>query len=302
MVDTRKRKSVNVIRSKGEKFFDFSLMIVAILFCLTIIIPFLHIIALSFNKGNDALRGGIGIFPRVFTLENYKIIFEESSLLRAASTSVMRTVVGTVTSLLLTALVAYCFTKNDLIGLNFYLIIFLIPMYIGAGLIPNYLTLKMINLTNSFWVYIVPNLVWAYNIIIIRTFFQGLPAALEESAVIDGATEYTVFFRIILPLSMPVLATVGLFNAVWQWNSWFDTVMYIRGNNFSTLSSLLAKMLMEQQSSFIGDMKLAKRAVALTPEVLKAAMTIVTILPIMVVYPFLQKYFVKGVMIGAVKG
>lgn len=296
-------KSANKItRHKSDRVLDLIIYIVSALFVLLILLPFIHLIALSFNDGMDALKGSIGLWPRKPTLENYKIILQEQSLLRATFTTVARMVVGTASSLVLTGLVAYCLTRKNLMGRRFYLIVFLLPMYIGAGLIPTFLTYKALGLTNSFAVYIVPNFVWAYNIIVIRTFFETLPKALEESAILDGATDYQIFFRIYVPLSMPVIVTIGLFNAVWQWNSWFDTVMYIRGNNLDTLSSLLAHMLMEQQTNFINDMKLAKRAVSLTPEVLKAAMTIVTIIPIMLVYPFLQKYFVKGVMIGAVKG
>lgn len=281
--------------------FDVVVYMVAAILTLIIILPFIHLIALSFNDGLDALKGGIGFWPRKVTLENYKIIFQEQSLARAATVSVLRTVAGTVLPLLCTSFVAFCLTRKDLIGRKFYLIMFLLPMYIGAGLIPTFLTYKGLGLTNSFAVYIIPNLVWGYNIIILRSFFEGLPDSLEETAVLDGATEYQIFYRICIPLSMPVIVTIGLFNAVWQWNSWFDTVMYIRGSEWDTLSSLLAHMLMEQQTNFINDMKMAKRAVSLTPEVLKAAMTIVTTLPIVLVYPFLQKYFVKGIMVGAVK-
>lgn len=288
--------------TKGELVFDIAVIVLSILFCITVIVPFLYILALSLNDGTDALKGGIGLLPRKFTLENYGIIFQEENLLHAVGISVLRTVVGTVLSGIFTAFVAYCFTKKNLVGLNLYLALFLLPMYLVPGLIPTYLTYNALGLTNSFWVYIIPNLVWGYNIIITRTFFQGLPPALEESAVIDGANEYLVFFRIILPLSMPVIATVGLFNAVWQWNSWFDTVMYIRGDAWETLSSMLARMLTEQQSNFVGTMRTAKRATGLTPQVLKSAMTVVTMVPILVVFPFLQKYFVKGVMVGAVKG
>lgn len=289
-------------KQKSDMILDTFLYLFSFIFVLIIILPFLHLLALSFNDGMDALKGGIGLLPRKFTMENYKVILKEQSLVRATLVSVARTVAGTFSSLILTGMVAYCFTRKDLVGRSFYLIVFLLPMYIGAGLIPTFLTYKALGLTNSFAVYIVPNFVWAYNIIIIRTFFDGLPKELEESAILDGANEYHIFFRIYVPLSMPVIVTIGLFNAVWQWNSWFDTVMYIRGSAWDTLSSLLAHMLMEQQTNFINNMKLAKRAVSLTPEVLKAAMTMVTVLPIMMVYPFLQKYFVKGVMVGAVKG
>jgi putative aldouronate transport system permease protein len=290
------------VKFNGYKVCDILIHMLLIIFILIIVLPFVHLIALSFNEGTDALRGGIIFWPRKFTLENYKIIFQENSLLHATLISVLRTVIGTSSSLFITAAIAYCFTKNNLVGKKLYMIIFLLPMYIGIGLIPTFLTYRMLHLTNNFAVYIIPNLAWAYNIIIMRTFFEGLPGSLEESAFLDGANEFTVFLKVIMPLSKPVIVTICLFNGVWQWNSWFDTVMYIRGNSLDTLSSLLAHMLMEQQSNFINDMKLAKRAVSLTPAVLKAAMTMVTVIPVMLIFPSLQKYFVKGIMVGAVKG
>lgn len=206
-------------KQSSDRILDAFLFLFSFVFVLIIILPFLHLLALSFNDGMDALKGGIGLLPRKFTLENYKIILKEQSLVRATLVSVGRTVVGTFSSLVLTGLVAYCFTRKDLVGRSFYLIVFLLPMYIGAGLIPTFLTYKALGLTNSFAVYIVPNFVWAYNIIIIRTFFDGIPKELEESAILDGANEYQIFLRIYVPLSMPVIVTIGLFNAVWQWNS-----------------------------------------------------------------------------------
>jgi ABC-type glycerol-3-phosphate transport system permease component len=178
----------------------------------------------------------------------------------------------------------------------------ILPMYISAGMIPTYLVYRLFGLTNTFWVYIVPNLVWAYFVLIMRTFFEGLPPSLEESAVVDGANDLVVFFRIILPLSMPVIATVALFNAVWHWNTWFDTILLTRKKELETLMSLLAKMLLEQQTNLISDLRNQRRVRYMTPTVLRAAMTIITTLPIVMVYPFLQRYFVRGVLIGAVKG
>lgn len=273
-----------------------------LLFGVTVLYPFLYLAALSFNQGIDALRGGITLFPRKFTLENYKIIFQDSRLAFAVFISVSRTVAGTATAVIFTALVSYCLTKRHLIGYKFYITLYILPMYITAGIIPTYLTYRLFGLTNNFLVYIIPNFVWGFNILIMRTFFDDLPPALEESALLDGAGFYKVFFRIILPLSMPVIATIGLFNAVWQWNYWLDTIIYTRSKNLDTLMSILSRMLMEQQSSDIANLRNSRRVKFLTPEVLKAAMTMVTTIPIILVYPFLQKYFVKGVMIGAVKG
>jgi putative aldouronate transport system permease protein len=201
-----------------------------------------------------------------------------------------------------TGYVSYCLTKRRMLGRRLYLTILILPMYVSAGMIPTYLVYRLFGLTNTFWVYIVPNLVWAYFVLIMRTFFEALPPALEESAVVDGASEPVVFFRIIFPLSMPVIATVALFNAVWHWNTWFDTILLTRSKDLETLMSLLAKMLLEQQTNLISDLRNQRRVRYMTPTVLRAAMTIITTVPIVLVYPFLQRYFVKGVLIGAVKG
>lgn len=290
------------INGAADRLFDAFLYVAMAVFSVVVLYPFVYMLALSLNQGMDALKGGITVWPRAFTWENYAIIFQNSELAHAIFISVARTVIGTVLAVLLTGLVAYCFTKKNLIGYRFYMLLYILPMYIGAGLIPTYLTYRLFGLTDNFLVYIVPNLVWAYNILIMRTFFETIPNELNESAFLDGANEYTVFFRVIFPLSMPVVATIALFNAVWHWNYWFDTVMYTRSDNLNTLMSILSRMLLEQESNVVATLRVQRRARFLTPEVLKAAMTMVTTIPIILVYPFLQRYFVKGVMIGAVKG
>jgi putative aldouronate transport system permease protein len=290
-------------RSLGDKIFDALLTVVFVLFSLTVLYPFVYLLALSFNEGSDALRGGITVWPRVFTLENYAIIFQNEQLLHAVFISVSRTALGGGLDVFLSGICAYFFTKRYIVGYKFYVTLLVLPMYFSAGMIPTYLVYRGLGLTDSFLVYIVPNLVWAYNILIMRTFFYGLPQSLEESAHIDGANEYTIFFRIIIPLSTPVLATIFLFDAVWQWNSWFDTLIYAGSNDkLNTLMSLLAKMIMQLKANEITALKTAHGAKAITSDTLRAAMTIVTTLPIVMVYPFLQKYFVKGILVGAVKG
>lgn len=290
-------------RTLGDKIFDTSLVVAFIAFSLTVLYPFLYLIALSFNEGSDALRGGITVWPRIFTLENYSVIFQNEQLLHALMNSVLRTAIGASSSIVFCGICAFFFTKRSIVGYKFYITLLVLPMYFSAGIIPTYLVYRALGLTNNFLVYIIPNLVWAYNILIMRTFFLGLPSSLEESAVIDGANIYTIFFRIIFPLSTPVFATIFLFDAVWQWNSWFDTLLYAgTKDELNTLMSLLAKMIMQMRASEIIGIKLARGAKKITSETLRAAMTIVTTLPIVMVYPFLQKYFVKGILVGAVKG
>jgi putative aldouronate transport system permease protein len=289
-------------KRSSAKLFQWVLILFMVLFGITVLYPFVFLLALSFNQGLDALKGGITIWPRKLTLENYTIIFQDPRLLHAVFVSVARTALGTVLAVVITGYVSFCFTKKRLVGYKLYMTLLILPMYVNAGIIPTYLTYRALGLTNTFLVYIIPNLVWAYNILIMRTFFEALPPALEESAMIDGANEFVVFFRIIFPLSMPVVATIGLFNAVWHWNTWFDTILLTRKTSLETLMSLLAKMLLEQQSILISVLRAARRVRFMTPTVLRAAMTIVTTLPIVLVYPFLQKYFVQGVLIGGVKG
>jgi putative aldouronate transport system permease protein len=290
-------------RSLGDKIFDVLLTVAFIAFSVTVLYPFIYLMALSFNEGSDALRGGITVWPRKFTLENYSIIFGNDQLLHGLLISVLRTLIGGCCSIFFGGVVAYFFTKRNIVGYKFYVTLLVLPMYFSAGMIPTYLVYRALGLTNNFLVYIVPNLVWAYNILIIRTFILGLPPSLEESAFIDGANEYTIFFKIIFPLCTPVFATIFLFDAVWQWNSWFDTLLYAGTNeNLNTLMSLLAKMIMQMKANEIVGLKASRGAKAITSDTLRAAMTIVTTLPIVMVYPFLQKYFVKGILVGAVKG
>lgn len=286
----------------GEKAFKAFLFVFFLLFSVTVVYPFVYLAALSFNEGTDALRGGITVWPRVFTGENYRIIFENPQLLNGVLNSVLRTVIGASFATFFSGFLGYAFTKRKIVGYRFYITLLVIPMYFTAGIIPTFLVYRSLGLINNFLVYIIPNLVWAYNIIIMRTFISGIPQALEESAFIDGANEYTIFFRIIFPLSLPAFATILLFDAVWHWNSWFDTILYAPKEGLETLMSILARMLLELRAREITGLKVSKRAMNITSETLRAAMTIVTTLPIVLVYPFLQKYFVKGVLIGGVKG
>jgi putative aldouronate transport system permease protein len=296
---------VGYVRAENRTFagvlFNSVVYLLLVVFTAAVVYPFLYMLALSFNEGTDALVGGITIWPRKLTLENYRIIFEHPSLANSVLMSVARTVVGTVAAVVCTGLVGYCFTKRSLPGYRFYVTLFIVPMFVGAGLIPTFLAYRAYGLYDSFLVYFVPHLVWGTNAIIMRTFFDDIPSSLSESAVIDGAGELTIFFRLILPLSKPVVATIALFNAVWQWNTWTDTFFYTRKSSLDTLSSMLSRMILQLQAVDTDLLKVQKRASYVTPQVIRAAMTMVTTLPIIVVYPFLQKYFVKGVMIGAVK-
>jgi len=269
--------------------------------------PFLNQIAISFNSATDSLKGGIYLWPREWTLENYRYVFKDATIFQATLVSVARTVLGTVLTVLCSAMVAYTISRPDFVLRKFVTIIFVLTMYVNGGLIPTFLLMKSLGLINSFWVYIWPGLIGVFNLIIIRSFIEGLPDGILEASRIDGAGDFRTFFSIVLPLSMPVLATVALFSGVYQWNSWFDVMLYNSSNiKLSTLQYELQKILQNSQaamtaaSAFSNSQNLGVSSV--TPMSIRATMTIVASVPIIMVYPFLQKYFVKGMMVGGVKG
>ncbi|APO45858.1 carbohydrate ABC transporter permease [Paenibacillus sp. FSL H7-0942] len=269
--------------------------------------PFVNTLAVSFNAGNDTIRGGIYLWPRVWTDQNYRAVFAGGTIFSAFGISVARTVLGTVLSLFLTSMLAYTLSRKDYILRKPITITVVLTMYFSAGLIPTYFLMKDLHLLNNFLVYIIPGLISAFNMIVIRTYIQTLPEGLIESAKIDGAGDFRTFISIILPLCQPVLATVALFIAVGQWNSWFDTFLYASSKqNLSTLQYELMKLLSSSMNSNSSaavangaDLGAARNMV--TPVSIRAAITIVAALPILVVYPFLQKYFVHGLQLGGVK-
>ncbi|BBW96317.1 MULTISPECIES: carbohydrate ABC transporter permease [Geobacillus] len=295
--------------SWGDMVFDvcnYSLMLVL---CVVMLYPMLNTLAISLNDANDAIRGGIYLWPREFTLYNYKYVLKENTLLNALLISVLRTVLGTAISVFCTAMVAYVISRPEFVFRKFVTIAFILTMYFNGGLIPTYLLMRDLHLIGTFWVYIIPGIIGVFNLIVIRSFIEGLPNSLIESARIDGAGEFRIFLQIVLPLSLPVLATVSLFVAVYQWNSWFDVFLYNSSNpNLSTLQYELMKILQNTNATMSG--KTAADAFAnahadantVTPSSIRATMTIIASVPIILVYPFLQKYFIKGLTLGGVKG
>jgi putative aldouronate transport system permease protein len=293
----------------GDYIFDFFNYTFLVFLCVVMLYPFLNQMAVSLNEANDSIKGGIFLWPREFTWANYQHVFGEASIIQSFMISVLRTLIGTLTSVLGTAMVAYTISRKDFVFKKFVTIAFVLTMYFNGGLIPNYLLIKELNLLDSFWVYILPGIIGVFNLIVIRSFIEGIPESLFESAKIDGAGDFTIFIKIVLPLSMPVLATVSLFVAVYQWNSWFDVFLYNSSvPELSTLQYELMKILQNSNASMSG--KTAADAFAgsssgansVTPTSIRATMTIIASLPIIMVYPFLQKYFVKGLTLGGVKG
>lgn len=281
---------------------------IAMLFVIVITLyPFLNVLAISLNDATDTARGGLHIFPRAFTWQNYQEVFSSNNnLLLAFRNSVLRTAIGTVTATFSCAVLAYVLSRKDFVFRRHINILLTLTMYVSGGLIPGYLLIRELGLINNFAVYIIPALISAFNVIVIRSFIDDIPDALEESARIDGASDFTIFLRVIMPLCMPVLATIALFVAVGQWNSWFDTYLYARSNtNLTTLQFELMKIMDNASSYTASDVsrmnQQGTQIARTTPESIKMAITIIATVPILVVYPFLQKYFVSGLTLGAVK-
>jgi len=292
--------------SIGDRIFTVFIYVVLTLLAFSTFYPFWNSLVISFNEGLDTSKGGITFWPREFTLENYKIVFEDSRLMNGFVIALLRTVIGTVASILATAIFAYGMSKRGLMGRKIYMIMCIVTMYFGGGLIPSYMLIRGLGLFNSFWVFIIPALISVWNMIIFRTFFQGLPQGLEESAKIDGCGNCT-FFRIVFPLSGPVIATLSLFTAVAHWNEWFVASIYITNENLLPIQTILRQILFSniasEQLSNVDTSALVhiNAAKKITSKALTMATIMVATLPIVCVYPFLQRFFVKGVLIGSLK-
>jgi len=275
-----------------------------LLFSLFTLYPFLNILAVSLNDKIDTIRGGIYLWPRVWSMQNYTEIFANPNLLGAFLMSVLRTVVGTVLGILCTALFAYALSAKEFMYRKLFNGMLVVTLYVNGGLIPTYLLIKNLELMNTFWVYILPLLISGFYVIIMRSYFESLPDGLIESAKIDGAGHFQTLFRIVIPVSLPVLATITLFVAVLHWNSWFDNYLYAsREQSLSLLQYELMKILLSAMNqSATQQAHISENTVNIVnPQSVRAAMTIIVTVPILLVYPFLQRYFVKGMTVGAMK-
>lgn len=297
------------MKKKKTSFADKAFVVCNTLFMIAFVVitlyPVLNTVAISFNDGVDAVRGGIHLWPRKFTLKNYETVLQKQNMVTGAYISVMRTIVGTLLALVANALLAFVVSRKRFLFKSQLSLFWVITMYVNGGMIPIFLVYKNLGLTNSFWVYVIPGAISAFNMLVTRTYMQGLPDSLEESAQLDGAGYFTIFARIISPLCKPVYATVALFVAVGQWNSWFDAMLYNRmKTEYTTLQYELMKLLssvMQQSGSAADAAALGAAGSAVTPVSVRSAATVVTMLPIICLYPFLQRYFVAGLTIGGVK-
>ena len=286
--------------------FDWINYAVMVLLAFIMVYPLWYCVAGSLNEGMDYLRGGVFLWPRKWTLANYKAVFLDSAILNAFWVTIWKCLVGTVTSVLCTAMVAYAITRPKLRLKKLYIPFIMLTMFFSGGLIPYFILIVDLGLYDSFWVYVIPTMFSAYNMIIIQSFMRELPSELIESAKLDGASEYRIFFQMILPLSKPVLATIALFTVVTHWNSYFDSMMYTSSQELQTIQLFLKKVITDPSVSrglgSAAPIAIPDQAATLTPQVVKLATMVVTALPVVCIYPFLQRYFVKGVTVGAIKG
>ena len=299
----QKRK---IKESPGDRVIQFIIYLFLIALCLAILIPCLNVLALSFNDGADAAKGGVYLWPRLFTLDNYKQVFADGKIMKAYSITIMRTLVGTSFTLMVTTLAAFALKEKELPGRKFFAMMITFTMLFGGGMIPTYIQYKNLGLLDTFWVYVIPGMVGVTNLMMVRTFFESIPSSLEESAKLDGCGFFKIYTQIMLPLSKPVIAVVGLYSAVGHWNDWFSGAFYMRSSKLwpvqTVLQQMLARAMAATQEATTASQAIAQANSAVTSDSLKMAAVIITTVPILCVYPFVQKYFAKGAMIGAVKG
>jgi putative aldouronate transport system permease protein len=294
-----------MIRDKKDfLFMTFVYAFIVAVFIITFY-PFWNVFIISLNSAEDTLRGNLYLWPREFSLASYAQILSDGEIWAAIKVTVLRTIIGTPLAVLTISMLAYSLSKKELVAGKFWSLYFIFTMYFGGGLIPYYMVLKSYNLIDNFMVFVIPGLMNVFYMIIVRTFIQGLPQELDESAKMDGANYMHIFFRIILPLTTPVLATIGLFTAIGHWNAWFDSYVFTYKPDLKTLQAVLVKILNQYQTgSMVSDAQQianSGKRLAVSPDTIRMAATMVATLPIIMVYPFLQKYFVKGMTLGAVK-
>lgn len=286
-------------KSTKKTVFDIFNIILMAIICFVTLYPVWYVLVYSFNDGYDAVQGGLYWWPRKFTLTNYKEVFRNNEIINSFIVTIFRTLFATTCHVFFTAMVAYAFSRKELIGKKLYMSMGIITMFFSGGLIPTFIVINNLGMYNKFLVYIIPTMFSFFDLIIMQSFFRTIPASVEESAKIDGASYFTIFTKIILPLSAPVIATIILFNGVYNWNDYFMGFIYIKDEELRPIQTYLYKIITTSQGS-----KAAMASVStskFTSTSLQMATMVVTTIPIICIYPFLQKHFVKGMMLGSVK-
>lgn len=296
---------MKIKKTRGERVFDVFNVILMAVVAAVMILPMIHVLSVSLSEGTESLKGGFFFYPHGFNLKGYETVFKDPLLIRSYGNTILYVIGNTVLTLFFTALTAYPLSIPGF-RLKIPVTVFLtITMFVSGGTIPTYMLMRNMGLINSVWVMMLPFCVGAYNVILFRTFFTGIPAALREAAIIDGASEVTVLFRIIFPLSKAIFATIGLFTLVAKWNDWFSALIYLNRESMYPLQMILRKILFNTDQAMKNLDPVTRQLFSgseVTAQNVKMAAIIITTLPILCVYPFIQKYFVKGVFVGTIKG
>lgn len=290
-------------RTNEDRIFDFFNILILSLIAIVTTYPFYYMVVISFNNGLDSTLGGIYFWPRDFTFNNYSEFLSDPKWMQSFFVSIARTLVGAFITIWFTCLAAYGLAYKNLKFQKLYYSFFIIGMYTAGGLIPYYVVLRGLGLLNTFWVYVIPGAINIFFLIVAVSFFKEIPAEMEESARIDGASDLKIYYKLILPLSKPLLAAMGLFVGVGQWNSWLDSAYFVNNDGLRTLTYRMMEIINQGMSPL--DAESAERAAAVTGVTtfsIQITAMVIAVLPILCVYPFLQKYFVKGIMLGSVKG
>lgn len=301
----RERKKV----STSDVTFNILNYLIFGIFTLICLYPFYYLVINTISANDLSANGVINFLPQKIHLENYKQVLQLNGLTTAAMVSVARTVIGTACTVLASAFLGFMFTQEKMWARKFWYRFFVVTMYFNAGLIPMFITMKNLHLTDTFWVYIIPAIVQPFNIILVKTYVESIPKELQEAAEIDGAGIIKIFYKIILPACTPILATVAIFAAVAQWNSFQDTLIYITDQKLYSLQYLLYTYINQASSlaalvknSVGGSLDIAAIATQQTPTSIRMTVSVIVVLPILFIYPLFQRFFVKGIMIGSVKG
>lgn len=300
-VQSPARKIRRLNRNNG---WDYLIIVVVALLMVLCVYPFWYVLIGSFNSGTDYMRGGVYLLPRKLSLENYVVTLADSRLYTGFRVTILRTVICTITHVLFTSMVAYAMSRGDLPFRRSIYVFNMFTMFFGGGLIPFYMLLKQLKLINTFWVYVIPGLYSVYNMLICSNYFKSLPEEMHESATLDGASEYRIFWQLYMPLSTPVLATVALWVAVGHWNAFFDSMVYTTSPQLQTLQLYLYKMIKTSEFVSTADMGGLPSEIQqnVTATTVRYATIVVSTVPILCLYPFIQRFLAKGIMIGAVKG
>lgn len=288
-------------KSIQSKIFNAFNILILILVVVVTLYPFLNILAESFSSDKYIYAGQVNLIPKGFTLKTYQIVMQQKDFWTGYQNTVIYTVLSTIISLFMTTLLAYPLSKKQLKGRSFFIAFTVFTMFFNGGIIPNYLLVKVLDMRNTMWAVIIPGAISTYNLIIMKSFFESLPVELEEAASVDGMNTYQILLKIILPLSKPIMATMALFYAVAAWNNWFGPFLYFDDKKLFPVTLFLRNMVVGVQQS-VGAANSSADDMAQIAATVKSATIILTVLPILCVYPFVQKYFVTGVMLGSVKG